>query len=101
MCDEDPVEDVLCVRMQAKLGDLCHFDSHWVNYEKASHHRLFTDATVTVDGHNFQLHKHMLVTGSPVFERMLSSEMQEGGWTLLRPSTTLSQPHICACMLQL
>ncbi len=101
MCGEEPVDDVLCVRMQAKQYDLRHFDPHLVNYEKASHHRLFTDATVTVEGRDFQLHKHVLATVSPVFERMFSSEMQEGEWTLLRPSRTLSQQHICACMLQL
>ncbi|DBB16690.1 TPA: hypothetical protein ACH3X3_014937 [Trebouxia sp. C0006] len=68
MCDEDPVEDVLCVRMQAKLYSCGVFDSHLANNEKASHHRLFTDATVTVEDRN--LHKHVLAAGSPVFDRM-------------------------------
>ncbi len=87
--------------MEAKLYSCGVFDSQLANYEKASHHRLFTDATVTVDGRNFQLHKHVLATSSPVFERMFSSEMQEGEGTLLCPSRTLSQQNIDACMLQL
>ncbi|KAL0030793.1 hypothetical protein WJX77_006754 [Trebouxia sp. C0004] len=78
ICYEEPAEDVLCVRMQAKRHELWQRDFHLRNYEKSSHHRLFTDATVTVGGLNFQLHKHVLATGSPIFARMFSSEIQEG-----------------------
>jgi hypothetical protein len=84
--------------MQAKPYHLWEFDSHLVNYEKASHHRLFTDATVTVDGHDFQLHKHVLATGSPVFERMFSSEMQEVGRTFLHlPGPCHNNTSVHAC----
>ena len=92
MCDEDPVEDVLCVRMQAKLYSCRVFDSHLANYEKASHHRLFTDATVTVEDRNFQLHKHVLAAGSPVFDRMFFKR-DAGRWAHLSvPSTPFQDP---------
>ncbi len=55
------------------------FDAHLKNHEvPAASQHLFTDATVTVHGQEFQVHKHVLASTSPVFERMFSSEMLEG-----------------------
>ena len=41
--------------------------------------RLFTDAVVLVEGQTLHAHRAVLAVASPVFERMFSSHMQEGG----------------------
>ena len=65
----------------------CGYDRYLKNYDFTTPaYRLFTDATVTVAGQDFQVHKHVLADASPVFERMFSSDMLEGKLGL--PSTS-------------
>lgn len=55
-------------------------DSHLNNFQPmpASQRQLFPDATVTVGGKDFLVHRNVLAAASPYFHCMFSSEMLEG-----------------------
>ena len=65
--------------------------------------QLFTDATILVQGQQLHVHRAVLAAVSPVFQRMFSSQMQEGGTPSLgplhknkRPSSKTRPLHLCS-----
>lgn len=79
------VDAVQCIWQQPAPHSRDFYDSNLMNYEVGCsmqamyRQRLFTDATIVVGGRTLQAHRAVLAAASPVFERMFSSHMQEGG----------------------
>ncbi len=79
-CEDDEVERVLCINAHARPHDRYLVDDKLRNFQlaTASHRDLFTDAVITVGGRDFEVHRAVLANASPYFERMFSTQMQEG-----------------------
>jgi len=82
-CEDDEVERVLCINAHARPHDRYLVDDKLRNFQlaTASHRDLFTDAVITVGGRDFAVHRAVLASASPYFERMFSTQMQEGEGT--------------------
>lgn len=78
------VDTVQCIWQQPALHSRDFDDSTLMNHQLGPsmqamyRQRLFTDATIVVEGHTLHVHRAVLAAASPVFERMFSSDMQEG-----------------------
>ncbi|KAL0045929.1 hypothetical protein WJX82_008748 [Trebouxia sp. C0006] len=79
-CEDDEVERVLCINAHARPHDRYLVDDKLRNFQlaTASHRDLFTDAVITVGGRDFAVHRAVLASASPYFERIFSTQMQEG-----------------------
>ncbi|KAL3143280.1 hypothetical protein ABBQ38_002123 [Trebouxia sp. C0009 RCD-2024] len=78
------VDAVQCIWQQPAPHSRDFYDTNLMNHQVGCsmqamyRQRLFTDATIVVEGHTLQAHRAVLAAASPVFERMFSSHMQEG-----------------------
>ena len=85
------VNTVQCIWQQPVPHFRDFDDSTLINHQLGSsiqamyRQRLFTDATIVVEGQALPVHRAVLAAASPVFERMFSSHMQEGESTLCVP----------------
>ena len=81
------VNTVQCIWQQPAPHSRDFDDSTLMNHQLGAsmqamyRQRLFTDATIRVEGHTLHAHRAVLAAASPVFERMFSSHMQEGEHT--------------------
>ena len=97
-CEDDEVEKVLCINAHARPHDRYLVDDKLRNFQLAtvSHRDLFTDAVITVGGRDFAVHRAVLASASPYFERMFSTQMQEGEaiyCTVFPASACLAHTH--------
>lgn len=78
------VDAVQCIWQQPAPHSRDFDDSNLMNHQVGPsmqamyRQRLFTDATIVVEGIALHAHRAVLAAASPVFERMFSSHMQEG-----------------------
>lgn len=78
------VDTVQCIWQQPTPHSRDFEDSSLMNHQLGAsmqamyQQRLFTDATILVEGQILHAHRAVLAVASPVFERMFSSHMQEG-----------------------
>ena len=81
------VDKVQCIWQQPAPHSRDFDDSTLMNHQLGAsvqamyQQRLFTDATIVVEGKTLHVHRAVLAAASPVFERMFSSHMQEGEHT--------------------
>lgn len=106
------VDTVQCIWQQRAPHAMDFDDSTLMNHQLGPsmqamyRQRLFTDATIVVEGQTLHAHRAVLAAASPVFERMFCSQMQEGEhgvWLrlLLRLSCNLVQwSWVCHFILQ-
>lgn len=95
-CEGVAVEELICINSHARPRDYEEIDSKLRNFQlaTASHQNLFTDATIIVGGHDFWVHRAVLANASPYFERMFSTEMQEGETACYLYATLLSSDRV-------
>ena len=78
------VDTVQCIWQQPIPHSRDFEDHSLLNWQLGSsmqtmyQQQLFTDATISVQGQTLRAHRAVLAAASPVFERMFSSQMQEG-----------------------
>lgn len=83
------VDTVQCIWQQPVPHSRDFEDNRLMNWQVGSsmqamyHRQLFSDATIQVEGQTLHAHRAVLAAASPVFERMFSSQMQEGQRSLL------------------
>ena len=76
---DDSVSEVMCITPHPQLYS-SRSDRTLRNFQPVSapQRQLFPDATVSVGGKDFLVHRNVLSAASPYFRCMFSSEMLEG-----------------------
>ena len=78
-------EEGYCIQAQAQSN--FHLSARLINVQSGTPiDPLYADVTFSAGGHDFELHKAVMAPASLVFERMLSSGMQEGATYSPTPS---------------